>query len=575
MCAKEGEARRSRSTPSYEVLLVSADHVAAERLADRLDRRSPGRFAVHRCTPAQADAQVRRRTPSCVVLVLGRGDDGLARLRGLRAAMPGVPVVVLGDDDEGTATSLLHEGAQDHLPSAATDGRTLARAIRAAIERSAGDRALAHEALHDELTGLPNRRLCMDRLAVALRHAARLRLSIPVLFIDLDGFKAVNDHLGHEAGDAVLVEVAGRLVRCVRAADTVARLGGDEFVVISPDHTTPEEAAQLAQRLADAVCTVAYCDSDDVLAVTPSIGIALSDGGEPGADALIREADAAMYRAKRVTGSAIAFAGRRETRDAGPIDPAELERALERGELVLHFQPQLELAGHQVTGFEALVRWEHPDRGMLLPAEFLPLAESAGLAGAIDDWVIATACERLVEWSADVGELTVSVNVSPRALASSSTAGTVRRVLACTALDAGRVTIEFTEKTLLRAGTRAAAHLRALHSIGVRLALDDFGSDQASLALLAGLPLDEVKIDPAHLATLQEAAPAGTRMLDLVARVAGLLHLDLVAECVETLDQLDDVTLAGCVRGQGHVLGRPANGQRVAGLLRAGGVNAF
>src|SRR3954451_23143761 len=265
MFATEGAASGRVAAPRYDVLVVSAGGAEAQRIATKLERRCPGVFAVTACTPVEAEARLAGTRPACIVLSLPDDHDPLLRLRQLLGTRPDTPVVVIGADDAGLATMLLHEGAQDHLPRSGLDGRVLARSLRAAIERSAGELALVHEVLHDHLTGLPNRRLLMDRLGVALRHAARLRLSIPVVFVDLDGFKAINDRLGHDAGDRLLVEVARRLAASVRSADTVARFGGDEFVVLSPDHTPPEESERLAHRVADAVCEVSYCDGDVIL----------------------------------------------------------------------------------------------------------------------------------------------------------------------------------------------------------------------------------------------------------------------------------------------------------------------
>jgi diguanylate cyclase (GGDEF)-like protein len=421
-------------------------------------------------------------------------------------------------------------------------------------ERKEAELELSHAALHDALTGLPNRALFLDRLALALRRNERRSGSVAVLFCDLDRFKVVNDSLGHDAGDRLLVDVAGRIAAALRPADTVARFGGDEFTMLCEDIAGEIEAATIAQRIVDVFREPFQLDDGEVFLAT-SLGIAIARGTDDRAEDLIRDADAAMYRAKeRGKGRYEIFdeamradaVARLETESA-------LRRALERGELRLHYQPEVELASGAITGFEALLRWEHPTRGLLRPAAFIPLAEETGLIVGIGEWILQQACSEAARWAEP---LTLSVNLAPRQLAQPDLVATVRRALAETGIDAARLCLEITESAVMESGAATTAQLRALKSLGVRLAIDDFGTGFSSLAHLRRFPVDVIKIDGTFVAGLG-SEPQDASIAAAVISLAHALGLTTVAEAVETDEQLGVLRQLGCDLGQGHLFARP------------------
>jgi len=440
-------------------------------------------------------------------------------------------------------------------------------------ERKANGEALVHQAIHDPLTGLPNRLLFVERLGRELARAARRRERVAVLFLDLDRFKVVNDSLGHSAGDRLLVAVADRLSAAMGPTDVVARFGGDEFVVLSRNTSSEETAELLAERLAAVVAKPLTLLEGEVF-VTASIGIALSEGRDDTPETLLRNADAAMYRAKENGRD------RAELFDAPTHHRAvdhlrtgtALHRALERGELRVHYQPVLDLATMALTGFEALIRWQHPERGLVPPGEFVPLAEETGLIVPIGIWALEEACRQTVRWhqSSQGRRVSISVNLSPRQLAEPALPNDVARVLAQTGMDPDSLWLEITESTLMRDTESALGVLGALRALGVHLAVDDFGSGYSSLAYLQQLPVETLKIDRAFIAGVHERdSSAITTAIVGLARALGLTS---VAEGIEQPNQLDALREMGCQFGQGFLFGpaRPADfyGADPAGSLR-------
>jgi diguanylate cyclase (GGDEF)-like protein len=382
-----------------------------------------------------AESQLLAGKADCMLLDLGLADaQGLQAVGTVQALAPELPVVVLTTlDDEEMAVRAVKEGAQDYLVKGRSDGELIARAVRYAIERKGAELELAHQAMHDALTGLPNRALFLDRLKQALTRAQRHPAGIAVLFLDIDSFKLINDGLGHEAGDALLVEFGGRLKSVLRPSDTIARLGGDEFTIVCDQIATPYRAVDIAERVADAVAAPFVLDGREVF-VTSSIGIALTQGGAEDPGLLLRNADAAMYRAKERGGARYeifdelmrARAGKRiEIR-------SDLHRALRRDEFRLHYQPQVHLGSGRILGVEALLRWQHPRRGLLTAEDFIAVAEESGLIAPIGRWVLREACARLSLWGDSHGDAapTVAVNISPRELAEPDFVETVEQALA-------------------------------------------------------------------------------------------------------------------------------------------------
>jgi diguanylate cyclase (GGDEF)-like protein/PAS domain S-box-containing protein len=426
--------------------------------------------------------------------------------------------------------------------------------IEDVTERRARGELLAHQAIHDPLTGLPNRLLFVDRLRRSLAdHEA-----VAVLFLDLDHFKVINDSLGHAAGDRLLVAIADRLRVAIRPDDTVARFGGDEFTVLCrgvPDEATAQE---VARRLANSVERPITLPDGEVFA-TASVGIALPDGEDESPETLLRNADAAMYQAKE-QGRARSEVFRLDTR-ARAVQHLQtgnaLHRALERGELRMHFQPIMNLEDSQIDGFEALLRWEHPERGLIGPDEFVPLAEETGLVVPIGCWALEEACRQAAAWHAQGSDMTISVNLSPRQLSEASLPDDVARILDMTGIRPDTVWLEITETTLM-ADAEAAVHaLGKLRSLGVHLAVDDFGTGYSSMTYLKRFPVEALKVDRTFVDGLGRD-PEDSAICTAVVSLAHALGLRAVAEGVETPEQLAELRTLGCELAQGYLLGRPA-----------------
>jgi diguanylate cyclase (GGDEF)-like protein/PAS domain S-box-containing protein len=431
---------------------------------------------------------------------------------------------------------------------------------------------LVQRALHDQLTGLPNRMLFMDRLEQALERSARRGKFAAVLFLDLDRFKLVNDNLGHDHGDQLLVQVADRLRSCLRRVDTIARIGGDEFTVLLEDVGSPGDAAMVAERIIEAFRGSFRIENQEIF-VGASIGIALG-GRDQGttAQGLLRNADIAMYRAK-ANGRAcfeIFKSSMRETVKGRLKMETELRRALDRGELRLHYQPQVDLRTSRIVGLEALVRWEHPERGLVPPGAFIPIAEETGLILPIGRWVLETACRQASLWRADaeIGlDLVMAVNLSPRQFKHPRLVQDVGQVLSESGLVAAGLEVEITEGTAMGDADATVKTLEHLKSLGIRLAIDDFGTGYSSLGYLKRFPIDVLKVDRSFVAGL----PQNRGDAAIVRAVVGLsraLGLKAVAEGVETPEQLAELRGLGCDQGQGYLFGRPSATEVTDVILR-------
>ena len=433
---------------------------------------------------------------------------------------------------------------------------------------------LRHQASHDALTGLPNRVLLMDRLEMALARTARLATGVAVLFCDVDRFKVVNDSLGHTSGDDLLQEVADRLVHSVRPGDTVARFGGDEFVLLCSDLSSPRDAVVLSERMQAAVREPIQLGDAEVV-VTLSIGIAYDERGVSQPAALVRDADAAMYRAKsRGRDRAEVFDDALRRRALDRLDTESgLRRAIDEGRLVVHYQPVIDLRDDKVSGFEALMRWEHPERGLLAPAEFMEVAEETGLIVPLGRHLFAEACRQTVDWQQGQGRdgLSVFVNFSARQLRHAEVVQDVAIVLEETGIDPACVQLEVTEHVLLDDEDVAVAQIAAMKDLGLKIVIDDFGTGYSSLAYLQRFPVDLLKVDRSFVSgvTYGEGDAAIVRgVIDLAHR----LGLTAVAEGVESDAQVDTLRELGCERAQGYLLGRPAAGPAQTAFLAGRGV---
>ncbi len=568
-----GQSPEKDFNEHLRLLVVDTTERRAAALADRL-RGAVGEHAdvLARDSVSRARRALREHTVDCVVLDLpGSGAGALETLEAVLSSASDVPVVVLAERaDPEIALRAIHTGAQDYLFKPATDADALAWSIHYAIERKRTAARLAHQALHDSLTGLPNRVLLLDRLNVAVGRSRRRPNSLALLFLDLDGFKSVNDSLGHDAGDELLVEVARRLQRTLRPGDTVVRYGGDEFVILCEDLRGQREGLRVAER-ARAAIAEPFLIRGHELTVRASVGLAHARRGQNHAQDLIREADAAMYRAKQQASGVELFDPAMSLDAISELETEhQLRGALERGELRLHYQPVLTLdANPRPAAVEALVRWKHHERGLLAPVEFLALAEETGLIAQIDQWALSEACLQLARWRQDgvaPDGFWVSVNVSPRSLGSPSLTDAVDRAIAVARLPPGCLSLEVAETTVDQEPVRTQAVLEAVKRLGVRLCLDDFGAGRSSLSALSRYPFDVVKLDRS-MTRLAATDPRAARVLGAVLGVARAADLKAVAEGVETPSELEAVRDLGCDGGQGFLFAAPAPADEVAAWL--------
>jgi diguanylate cyclase (GGDEF)-like protein/PAS domain S-box-containing protein len=429
---------------------------------------------------------------------------------------------------------------------------------------------LVHEAFHDALTQLANRALFHEMAAEALQRHEQ-RNAVTVLFLDLDGFKEVNDSLGHAAGDQLLVQVADRLRTAVRAGDTVARFGGDEFAVLV-ESPSVLEAEAIAERVVAAMDQPFLLDERDIH-IGASVGLACGGGDHTaaiGAEQLMRDADLAMYRAKSLGGGA--WAAYDPQMHSGLVARLELEadlrHALQRDEISLHYQPTIDLADGQIVGFEALARWHHPTRGLVSPADFIPVAEATGLIVALGRWVLTEACRQAVAWGAggDAPSLKMAVNVSVRQFDRADLPAVVAAVLAETGMPAGQLCLEMTESVLMTDTEENLAQLMRLKALGVQLAIDDFGTGYSSLAYLRRFPVDTIKIDRSFVERLGEDGDESALARTIV-QLGQSLGMSTVAEGIEQLGQLTALRRMGCELAQGFYFSRPVPATEAGQLL--------
>ncbi len=446
--------------------------------------------------------------------------------------------------------------------------------VRDLTERKAAEAALTHAALHDSLTGLPNRALVRDRLSQMLASAQRSGATVAVLFIDIDRFKLVNDSLGHERGDELLVTLARRIDRVLRLSDTVGRYGGDEFVVVAEIQGEGEVAVGLAERISDVVAAPIDLDDDEVIA-TCSIGIAVAHSGRGEVDQLISDADAAMYRAKRRGSSGVElFDEQMRTMATTRLHVEhDLRQALEHGDFEVYYQPLVTLPGAELVGVEALLRWHHPERGLVEPIDFIEIAEDTGLIVPIGSWVLTEACRQAIQWQKlpGAGQLEVAVNLSAAQLNAGELLKMVEAVLAESKFEPGRLSLSFeiTESVVMHDPDGVAETLSALRAMGLGLSIDDFGTGYSSLAYLKRFPVDTLKIDRSFVAGIG-VDDHDEAIVESVINLAHVLGLRAVAEGVETPEQAKRLHELGCDRAQGYFFGRPAPADRVTSRLTGG-----
>ncbi|HLL40410.1 MAG TPA: EAL domain-containing protein, partial [Rubrobacteraceae bacterium] len=441
---------------------------------------------------------------------------------------------------------------------------------RDVTERKALEDRLAHQALHDPLTDLPNRTLFTDRLRQALARVRRRGQPLAVMFMDLDNFKVINDSLGHKMGDRLLVMASERIRSVLRPEDTVARLGGDEFVFLLED-TDVDGAIHVAERMLGEL-RVPFSLGGRELFVTASIGITVGSGdGKRSAD-LLRDSDLAMYRAKH-SGKA-RYAVFEETMNAQALERLELEhglrRAVESNEFVVHYQPKVSLATRKIVGLEALVRWEHPEHGLLFPEQFVPLAEETGLIVPIGEAVLEAACRQTKQWYErwPSDPPAMCVNLSARQLREPGLTSSVARIIEETGLEPSCLFLEVTESAAMRDALATSVALEDLQDFGVRTILDDFGTGYSSLSYLERFPVEYVKIDHSFVSGLGEY-PGAKMLVSAIISLAHALGIKVISEGVETEEQFEQLRGMGCDLAQGHLFSEPLPAKGVADLLVA------
>ena len=435
------------------------------------------------------------------------------------------------------------------------------------------EKELEQRAFYDSLTGLPNRAVFRDRLEHALARAGRDRSGqIAVLLLDLDGFKVVNDSMGHDAGDELLVAVGRRISATCRVSDTVSRLGGDEFAVLLEDAVSEVSAVQLAGRLQERLAAAFEIRNREVF-VGASIGVALVDDASVRPEDLVRNADTAMYAAKTAgKGRHAVFQPEMHERTVEFFEiKADLKRAIERREFALHYQPIVNLETEQICGVEALVRWEHPKRGLVMPGTFISVAEETGMIGQLGVWVLGEACRQAAAWRASVpgaSSLTMNVNLSTRQLLEPDLVVRVAEVLRESGLDTAALTLEMTEGALMQDPDSTAQKLRALKQLGIELALDDFGTGSSSLAHLRQFPIDVLKIDKSFVDDVAREDGDAAALVRGIVELARTLRLGTVAEGVESPTQVTALRRTNCERAQGYLFGRPVPPAELEAMLR-------
>ena len=561
------------------VLLLSGDYRTARHIYELLHATwSDAHLVTHPTWDAAAAESLLDHPGCCVLLDAAPGpetktsrEDPMALLEYVRMSAPEAPILLLcSDEDEDLTLRAVRQGAQDCLIKSEFEPALLRRALIRAIERKRTETRLAHQAMHDQLTGLPNRALFLDRLSLALERSRRSGAPLAVLFLDFDNFKEINDTRGHAAGDRVLSTLGERLSGLLRPMDTVARFGGDEFTFLFEGFTSEREVVLIADRICQAAGHPIEVDGTP-LSVTVSVGVALVNDPTVAPDTIIREADAAMYRAKERGRSRFELFDEESRRRANERIELETEirQALERGEMRVHYQPYVVLHGmNVVAGVEALARWQHPTRGLLAAGEFMPLAEDPGLAVPIGRFVLQEALTQLSRWRARKPDITLSLNISAAQLRDAALPALLSESVGAGELDPAAIYLEMSEAGLAEDPDSAIAALQALKTTGVRITIDDFGVGALPISRLRELRVDALKIHESFVAGLG-GDPENAAMVGALVELGHALGVDVIAEGVETNAQLDLVRELGCDAVQGHAVGQPVSEVQFEALLVA------
>jgi diguanylate cyclase (GGDEF)-like protein len=545
--------------PSRSVLLIEDNPGDARLIREMLAEDDAIAFRLsHAERLSRGIELLSQNNTDLVLLDLSLPDSqGIETFTKVYAHSPKVPIIVLsGNDDQQLALYAVKSGAQDYLVKGKIDRGLLLKAMQYSIERKRYQEELERQANYDGLTGLPNRHLFHDRLKQAVFTQRNTR-SIAVVFIDLDHFKVINDSLGHNFGDEVLRHVGERLQAAVRDGDTVARLGGDEFVLILSDQSREDVIFRSMRRLIGKVSEPIVIGERE-LNITCSAGISLYPQDGPDVQTLLKNADAAMYRAKSQGRNTFQFytAEMNELANERLSMEQSLRRAIDRDELLLHYQPRVNLKTGEVDGVEALVRWQHPVRGLVLPDRFVPLAEETGLIVPIGEWVLRTACEQGRDWKRMGFQPVISVNLSARQLWGGGLVRLVGDVISSTGMSE-HLELELTESMVMHDAENVIATMQALKAIGVRLSVDDFGTGYSSLSYLKRLPLTALKIDGSFVRDITSGGPDEGLIAKAIISLGHSLHLKVIAEGVETEAHRKFLQEHQCDEIQGYLISRP------------------
>lgn len=556
-----------------EVLLVEDNRIDAQLIRRLLRRVSASYYRItHVRTLNDAVLSVDELAPDVILADLNLPDSrGTDTVASLQTSYPDTPLIIVSAwEDEAVSLRSVKAGAQDYLVKGHIDGANLHRVIRYAIERKRTELELVRLAQFDQLTGLPNRTLLRERVNHALARAMRSGSGVATLILDMDRFKEINDMLGHEVGDKLLIKAAKRIRENVRDQDTVARLGGDEFAVVLEGVSEAKEVLPVIERIVESLREVTAVDGHEVNTST-SIGIAMYPENGSNISELLRAADLAMYQAKssgRACYQFFADAMQEEAQSRRALEWA-LRHAVEENEFQLVYQPQICLRTGGVIGVEALIRWMHPTRGLLTPYHFIGALEEFGLITEVGAWVLQTACEQMRRWqSLELQPMRMSVNVSAQQFEDPLLIDKVRSALAKTELAPELLELELTESCLMRDPAQAGALLRQIRDIGVRIAIDDFGTGYSSLTYLNEFPLNALKIDKTFVQSV-ESNDRGGPISNMIIGLGKNLGLQVIAEGVETPAQLAYMQEHGCDIAQGYLYSRPESPEDLTPWLMA------
>jgi len=469
------------------------------------------------------------------------------------------PIIVMTDEmDRNLDKEAIKSGASDYLIKGHIDSQILERSLRYAMDRKESEQKLAKLAHYDALTNVPNRILFRDRLQRAIERARRGHQNVALLFLDLDGFKQVNDTFGHDAGDVLIRTVADRLTACVRKSDSVARIGGDEFTLILEDTETTADIVNVAKKVIDIVSRPVAISGQQIF-VGCSIGIAAYPEGGEDVDALLKHADMAMYQAKSLRGSTYRFYTEKMNVEAmnQMYLEADLRRGLRRNEFELYYQPRVDLATGKIVGMEGLIRWNHPVRGIIAPAEFIPLAEEVGLIVPMGYWVVHQACEDIKRMAAmGLEPLQVAVNLSFKQFQDEKFVDTITNILHSSQIDSSRLEFELTETAIMSNLEETDRCMRELTGLGVTFSLDDFGTGYSSFAHLQRLPISTLKVDRSFVQNVTEEEGDATIVKAMI-NLAHSLQLEVIAEGAETREQVAFLRQNGADQVQGFYFSAP------------------